>query len=187
MHFKVCAVTECVRIVFIFPRLCCFPDFCVSVYRLFPFGITVGSLLVLFIIIEIALIANRRLMPGIMMLGSFILIVLFITGIIETGIQLFGSGSDVNGMCQRYVDNNEQIGPSVNTLAWLEQDSICMVSLLRPSCAVVRDFFLLDREADLRCVGAQWQATFAFWIVGTVFLVWMMIMASRVNQNQYEY
>ncbi|KAH7036436.1 hypothetical protein B0J12DRAFT_581615 [Macrophomina phaseolina] len=133
--------------------------FRVGIPWLFPFGITVGSLLVLFIIIEIALIANRRLMPGIMMLGSFILIVLFITGIIETGIQLFGSGSDVNGMCQRYVDNNEQIGPSVNTLAWLEQDSIC----------------------------AQWQATFAFWIVGTVFLVWMMIMASRVNQNQYEY
>lgn len=93
--------------------------------RLFPFGITVGSLLVLFILIEVILIANRRLLPGVMMIGSFILIVLFITGIIETGIQMFGSGSDVNARCQRYVDNNEQFGPSVNTLAWLEQDSIC--------------------------------------------------------------
>lgn len=36
-------------------------------------------------------------------------------------------------------------------------------------------------------VGAQWQATFAFWIIGTVSLVWMMVMASMVNQNQYEY
>jgi hypothetical protein len=26
---------------------------------------------------------------------------------------------------------------------------------------------------------------FAFWIVGSVFLVWMMIMASQVNSNQY--
>lgn len=62
------------------------------------------------------------------MLGSFILLVLYITGIIGAGIQLFGAASNVNGACQRYVDNNEQFGPSVNTLAWLEQDSICKCS-----------------------------------------------------------
>lgn len=28
---------------------------------------------------------------------------------------------------------------------------------------------------------------FAFWIIGTVFWIWMMVMASMVNQNQYEY
>ncbi|KAF9636241.1 hypothetical protein BFW01_g7136 [Lasiodiplodia theobromae] len=133
--------------------------FRVGIPWLFPFGITVGSLTVVFIGIEIALIANRRLMPGVMMIGSFILFVLFLTGIIETGIQFFGSGSDVNGVCQRYVNNNEQFGPSVNTLAWLEQNSICQ----------------------------QWQAMFAFWIIGTVFWIWMMVMASMVNQNQYEY
>ncbi|KAL1642754.1 hypothetical protein SLS58_005258 [Diplodia intermedia] len=126
---------------------------------LFPYGITVGALTVVFIMVEIALVAKRRLMPGIMMVGSFILLVLFLTGIIETGIQLFGSGADVNGVCQRYVTNNEQFGPSVNTLAWLEQNSICQ----------------------------QWQAMFAFWIIGTVFWVWMMIMASMVNQRQFEY
>ncbi|EOD45054.1 1,3-beta-glucan synthase component FKS1 [Neofusicoccum parvum] len=133
--------------------------FRVGIPWLFPFGITVGGLTVLLIFIEIVLITQRKLLPGVMIIGSFILVVLYITGIIETGIQLYGDPSDVNGKCQRYVDNNEQFGPSVNTLAWLEQDSIC----------------------------AQWKATFAFWIVGTAFLLWMMVMAAMVNQNQYEY
>ena len=35
-------------------------------------------------------------------------------------------------------------------------------------------------------VGQCWSAVFAMWIVGTVFLVWMMIMASQVNANQYD-
>lgn len=83
------------------------------------------------IFIEIVLITQRKLLPGVMIIGSFILVVLYITGIIETGIQLYGDPSDVNGKCQRYVDNNEQFGPSVNTLAWLEQDSICKSWSLR--------------------------------------------------------
>jgi hypothetical protein len=33
--------------------------------------------------------------------------------------------------------------------------------------------------------GQCWNAAFAFWIIGTVFLVWIMVMASQVNQNQY--
>ncbi|KAF2086311.1 hypothetical protein K490DRAFT_44421 [Saccharata proteae CBS 121410] len=125
---------------------------------LFPYGVVVGSLTIVFIIVEIILIAQRRLLPGVMMLWSFILLVLFITGIIETAIQLFGSGSNVSGNCNRYVNNDKSTGASVYTLAWLEQNSIC----------------------------ASWDAAFAFWIIGAVFLVWMMIMASQVNQNQYD-
>ena len=33
--------------------------------------------------------------------------------------------------------------------------------------------------------GQCWNAAFAFWIIGTVFFVWIMVMASQVNQNQY--
>ncbi|OCK90894.1 uncharacterized protein K441DRAFT_689142 [Cenococcum geophilum 1.58] len=124
---------------------------------LFPYGVTVGALTIIFIIIELILIAQRRLLPGIMMLLSFVLLVLFITGIIGTAIQLFG-GPNINNQCNTYVSNMKVTGPSINTLAWLQQNNIC-------SC---------------------WSAAFAFWIIGSVFLIWMMIMASQVNQNQYD-
>ena len=39
--------------------------------------------------------------------------------------------------------------------------------------------------ADDEPVGQCWNAAFAFWIIGTVFFVWIMVMASQVNQNQY--
>jgi len=124
---------------------------------LFPYGVTVGSLAIVFILIELILIMQQRLLPGIMMLLSFILLVLFVTGIIATAIQLFG-GNNVNNLCQTYVNNMKFTGPSGNTLAWLEQNSLCQ----------------------------SWSAVFAFWIIGTVFLVWMIVMASQVSQNQYE-
>jgi hypothetical protein len=92
--------------------------------RLFPYGVTVGSLAIAFIIIELILINQQRLLPGIMMLLSFILLVLFIAGIIATGIQLFG-GSNVNNLCQTYVNDMKVSGPSRDTLAWLQQNSIC--------------------------------------------------------------
>lgn len=92
--------------------------------RLFPFAVTVGALTVIFIIVELALIAQGKLVPGVMILGSFILFVLFLTGLIETAIQLFGAGK-VSDNCQLYVYNQASQGPSLNTLAFLEQKSIC--------------------------------------------------------------
>jgi hypothetical protein len=62
------------------------------------------------------------------MLGAFILFVLFLTGLIETAIQLFGAGN-VSNNCQRYVNNNPISGVSASTLAWLEQNSICELEI----------------------------------------------------------
>ncbi|KAK8221959.1 hypothetical protein M8818_000126 [Zalaria obscura] len=128
----------------------------VGIPWIFPYGVTVGSLTVIFIILMLILISQKRLEPGVVRLGSFILIVLFITGLIETAIQLFGPAGDVNGNCQRYVTNQPSTGVSIDTLAWLEQNGIC----------------------------SSWMAAFAFWIVGTVFLIWLFIMASMVNRNR---
>ncbi|TKA61867.1 hypothetical protein B0A49_10388 [Cryomyces minteri] len=125
---------------------------------LFPYGITVGALTIIFIIVELILIAQRKLLPGVMMFASFILLVLFITGIIETAIQLFGPQGNVNGNCQTYVFNNKISGTSIDTLAWLQQNNIC------------------------QC----WQTIFAFYIVGAVFLVWMLIMAGQVSRDTYD-
>ena len=123
--------------------------------RIMPFGITVGALTIIFIIIMLILINQRRLLPGVVLIGSFILLVLYITGLIETAIQLFGPQGNINGNCNLYVTHNPQNDLSINTLAWLEQQSICQ----------------------------SWDAVFAFWIIGAVFLVWMLVLGSQVAQG----
>lgn len=65
------------------------------------------------------------MLPQTVMLLSFILFVLYLTGIIETAIQLFGSSSNINGNCQTYILRSPVNGPTGNTLAWLQQQSIC--------------------------------------------------------------
>lgn len=121
-----------------------------------PYGIAIGSLTVLLVIAMLLLIYQRRLIPGIVTIMAFILLVLYLTGLIETAIQLFGPAGDINGNCQLYVYNNRQTGVSVNTLAWLQQNSTCQ----------------------------SWLAVFAFWIVGAVFLVWMIVIASLVARGR---
>jgi len=93
-------------------------------HRIFPYGVTVGALTIIAVIIEVILAAQIKLLPSIMLLFSFILLVLYITGAIETAIQLFGS-ANVSGNCQRYVNNNQAFGVSIETLAWLQQNNIC--------------------------------------------------------------
>ena len=89
-----------------------------------PYGVTVGALAIIFIIIEIVYIAQRKLLPATMMLLSFILLVLFIAGIIGTAIQLF-AGPNINNQCNTYVFNDNSSGPNANTLAFLQQRNIC--------------------------------------------------------------
>ena len=90
---------------------------------------------------------------------SFILFALYLTGLVETAIQLFSSNSNVNSNCQNYVLNQPVYGQTLNTLAWLEQQGICQ----------------------------SWYAAFSFWIIGAVFLVWLFVIAVTVNQARYDY
>lgn len=89
-----------------------------------PYGVTVGTLAIIFIIIEIIYIAQRKLLPSVMMLFSFILLVLFLAGVIGTAIQLF-AGPNINNQCNTYVFNNDARGPTMETLAFLQQRNIC--------------------------------------------------------------
>jgi len=92
--------------------------------RIMPYGVTVGALAIIFIIIEIVYIAQRKLLPSTMMLLSFILLVLFIAGIIGTAIQLF-AGPNINNQCNTYIFNDNANGPNMDTLAFLQQRNIC--------------------------------------------------------------
>lgn len=140
-----------------------------------PYGVTVGALTIIFVIIELILIAQRKLLPGVMMLLSFVLFVLYIAGAVGTGIQLFG-GNNINNQCNRFVFNNRTYGATQETLAWLQQQNICK------HCSRLQDEEASANESTGQC----WQAVFAFWIIGAVFFIWMMIIASQVNQNRYE-
>ena len=122
-----------------------------------PYGITVGALTLIFVFFMLFLIIQRRLLPGILIIGSFILLVLFIAGLVETAIQLFGPKGDIDSKCQINVFDQVSNSLTLNTLAWLEQNAICQ----------------------------SWLAVFSFWIIGAVFLVYMMVLASMVAQGNY--
>jgi hypothetical protein len=89
--------------------------------------ITTASLAILFLGLILVLAAQRSLIPGVIILGSFILFVLWLTGLIETAIQLYGPAGDVNGNCATFVDSqkNNFRGQTVGALAWLTQENIC--------------------------------------------------------------
>src|SRR5438552_2064508 len=93
--------------------------------RIFPYMVAVSALGLLFLVLILVLIARHSLLPEIIILGSFILCVLWFTGLIGTSIQLYGSKTNVNSNCQNYVIDQVFKGASINTLAWLTQINIC--------------------------------------------------------------
>lgn len=121
-----------------------------------PYGVTVGALTIIFIVVENILIIQRRLLPGFMILFSFMFIVLYLAGLIETAIQVFGDG-DIDSNCNRYVEKMSQHGVSLDTLAWMEQNDIC-------SC---------------------WYAVFSFWLILIVWFAAMMVIAAQVSRNAF--
>ncbi len=126
-------------------------------YRLFPYAVATGCITLTFIFILLVLILQRQLLPGIVVLGSFILFVLYITGLIETSIQLYGPTGSVNSYCNKYRPA-KGVKDGEATLAWLATQGICN----------------------------DWKAAFAFWMVGTVFSLWMMVMSFQVNRDDFD-
>ena len=101
------------------------------------------------------LIYRRRLLPSIVMIGGFILFVLWLVGLIVLSIELWGPNGSVSSNCNLAVFSQSPKGQSLETLAWLEQKSICQ----------------------------SWHAVFSFGLVGAIFLLWIMVMAYQVFAN----
>ncbi|KAI1419920.1 hypothetical protein F5Y12DRAFT_177872 [Xylaria sp. FL1777] len=118
----------------------------------FSYYITVSGLTVAFIILLLWLIAQRRLLPTIVIIGAFVLFVLWLVGLIVISIELWGPAGSVSANCENLVWNNVQHGNNDATLAWLQQRSICQ----------------------------QWQSVFAFGVIGNIFLLWIIVMAVQV-------
>jgi len=95
------------------------------------------------------LIAQRKLLPGIMMLLSFILLVLFLCGAVGTGIQLFGK-AQINQQCNRYVFNRKSFGATETTLAFLQQQNICKFWFFRcPLWLLVGGYKWIENGSEL--------------------------------------
>lgn len=118
----------------------------------FPYYITVAALVIVFIVVLLWLIFQRRLLPSIVMIGGFMLFVLWLVGLIVTSVQLWGPSGSVSANCNAAVFDRNPTGQTLETLAWLQQRSICQ----------------------------GWQAVFSLGLVGAIFLLWIMIMAYQV-------
>ncbi|KAF3483785.1 uncharacterized protein GIQ15_03109 [Arthroderma uncinatum] len=127
----------------------------VSTPWVFPFMVATAGLGLLFVFFMLFLIQRGMLLPDIIILGCFVLFVLWLTGLIGTSIELYGTAANVNSNCQSYVVNMPSKGPSINTLAWLTQITIC-------NC---------------------WKTAFAFELVSTVFYIWMLIISFQVRRG----
>lgn len=121
-------------------------------FRLFTFAVVAGGLTIVFLITILILASQRLLIPGGILLGSFVLLVLWVTTLIETAIQLYGDGN-VNSNCNNFVTGQVYSGVSIETLAWLTQNNIC----------------------------ACWKASFAWSIILAVLFLWMMILSWQVQ------
>lgn len=84
-----------------------------------------GALGVFFVLTILILAAQRFLLPGIIIIGSFILFALWLTGLIETGMQLYGAQANVYSNCQNFVMDMPYSGNTVEAMAWLTQSNIC--------------------------------------------------------------
>ncbi|EOO01229.1 putative arginase-like protein [Phaeoacremonium minimum UCRPA7] len=122
----------------------------------FPYYMTVSAVAIFFIGILLWLIFQRRLLPSIVMIGGFMLFVLWLVGLIVVSIQLWGPSGSVSGNCNIAVFNQNPKGQTLETLAWMEQKNICQ----------------------------SWQAVFAMGLVGAIFLLWLMVMAYQVFADE---
>ncbi|KAG5938321.1 hypothetical protein E4U59_003861 [Claviceps monticola] len=121
----------------------------------FIYYITVGCIALLFIGGIFWLIAKRRLLPAIVMIGAFILFVMWLVGLVVVSVQLWGPDGSIETTCNLHVFNEDPHGQNQETMAWLQQRSIC------------------------QC----WHLVFAMSLTGVAFLVWVMIMAYQVFVN----
>lgn len=101
--------------------------------------VSISAIAILFLLLILILAAQRSLIPGIIVLGSFISFVLWLTGLVGTAMQLYGTGTSVNSVCNTYVTNSPEYGATLDTLAWLTQNNIC--EFLLPSLSLIPSSF----------------------------------------------
>jgi hypothetical protein len=80
---------------------------------------------VLYVATLVWLLSQHRLLPAIVMIGAFLVFVLWFVGLIVVSIELWGPKGSVNSKCNLRVFNRHPKGDTLETLAWLQERSIC--------------------------------------------------------------
>lgn len=94
--------------------------------RILPYQVTVASITLVFLMIMMWLIMMRQLLPGIVIVGSFMCFVLWVAGLVQIGIELYGPGLNINQVCITWVNNAYPAKvQTIEMLAWITQKNIC--------------------------------------------------------------
>lgn len=117
------------------------------------FLLSISTLTIIFVFTVVALYYVHLLLPIIVMISSFIMFVLWLTGLIKASIELWGPLGSINDNCTRYVYNNSFWGGrNIDTLARIQQEGVCNL----------------------------WKTTFALEMVATFLFLWLILMSWQV-------
>lgn len=126
--------------------------------RYFYFIIITCVLTILFVIAVCFLYYIHLLLPILVMIWSFILFVLWITGLVKQSIELWGPQGSINDYCVRFVyDSSRWARPGQNRDTWarMQQEGVCNI----------------------------WKTTFALELIATFLFLYMIFMCWQVIRS----
>lgn len=124
----------------------------------FYFIIITCVLTIIFVFTVWVLYAIQCLLPILVMLFSFILFVLWITGLVKQSIELWGPQGSINDYCVRFVYNDAIWAPpgqNRDTWARIQQEGVCNL----------------------------WKTTFALELIATFLFLYMIFMSWQVIRS----
>ena len=129
-----------------------------STSRYFYFLIVTSILTIFYVITIFILYAAHLLLPILVMIASFILFVLWITGLIKQSIELWGPQGSINDYCVRFVYNDSiwaTEGRNRDTFARIQQETVCNI----------------------------WKTTFSLELIATFLFMYMIFMSWQVIRS----
>lgn len=125
----------------------------------FYFLMAISIITFFYIGVILALYYTHRLLPVYVFLLSFVMFVLWLTGLIKASIELWGPMGSINDNCTRYVFRpGEWGGRSVETLARIQQEGVCNM----------------------------WKTSFALELITTAFMFYLLFLAHIVWSRRVE-
>lgn len=125
----------------------------VAVPWYYYFLLAICIVTIFFVFTVVGLYVVHLLLPIVVMIGSFVMFVLWLTGLVKASIELWGPLGSINDNCVRYVYNDDYWGGgSLYTLARIQQETVCNL----------------------------WKTTFAMEMIATFLFVWMILLSWQV-------
>jgi len=119
----------------------------------YPFFIDITSITLAFVVSLVVLYCIHMLLPIVVIIATFLLFVLWLTGLVKSSIELWGPLGSVNDNCVRFVyEAGFWRGATLDTLARIQQEGMCNL----------------------------WKTAFAMEMIATLLLVWLFVMAWQV-------